>query len=413
MATTVAGRLALGLTRFCALAASYCVWITAFCTAAFTAMPGRLGGLVVFACSLCVAPVADQIGQLIGAAFAGVRVTAIYLGGPPARLSFRLGGTQLGLGIRPGYSIHIAASTPVGRRAATFAAGPLANVLIAVAALALPAPHWATWPAALLFGAVAVVSLIPTSSRGESSAGARLLGLAAEHAAQKDARQLIASPDWIERQGDLDRLLERGQRSAHDAMRVQAIGGLLSTQGRVDELLRFHAQDFRLSQRPAQEAVAAINHLEWRVLLIPDLPLPAADIAAARLEWAVQHSRPDLLPAVKHTLAVARLRQHRFADVEPLCAAALADKSAAERATFLATVAMARQALGQDAAAPLQQALSLDPAAELVGEAAALVRDPAPPDTTAVRAARSEPAATSWRGADRPSYATGPAIPEG
>jgi hypothetical protein len=392
MAASVGGRLALGLARFCALAAGYCVWITAIALAAFTAVPGRLSGLAVFVCGLCLAPVADQLGQLIAAPFAGVRITTIYLGGPPSRVTFRVGGTQLGLGIRPGYSIRIAGSTPPGRRAVTFAAGPLANLLIAVAALSAPAPHWASRPTALLFGGAALMSLIPTHHRGESSTGTLLLELAAEHAAQKHAQRLIAAPDWMQRPGDVDLLLDRCQRSAHDARRVQIIGRLLSQQDRTDELLRLHAQDCRLSRRPASEAVVAVSHLEWRVLLIPGLSVPAADLAAARLEWAVKHSRRDALPAVKHSLAVARLRQHRFADVEPLCTAALADKSAEARATFLATVAMARQALGEDSARPLQEALRLDPAAELVEEAAALLRDPAPPDTvTTVQPAASGP----------------------
>lgn len=394
MAPTVGGRLALGLARFCALAVSYCVWITAIAIAAFTAVPGRLGGLAVFGCGLCLAPVADQLGQLIAAPFAGVRVTTIYLGGPPARVNFRVGGTQLGFGIRPGYSIRIAGSAPPGRRAVTFAAGPLANLLIAVAALVAPAPHWASRPAALLFGGAALMSLIPAHYRGGGSTGTVLLGLAAEHAARKDAQRLIAASDWMER--EVDRLLDRWQRSARDALRVQIIGVLLSQQDRTDELLRFHAQDFRLSRRPAPEAVVAVSHLEWRVLLIPGLSAPAADLAAVRLEWVVKHSCRDALPAAKHSLAVARLRQHRFADVEPLCAAVLADKSADARATSLAAVAIARQALGQDAATLLHQALSLDPAAQLVDEAAALLRDAALPDTVPIVEARRERAAGTF-----------------
>jgi hypothetical protein len=73
---------------------------------------------------------------------------------------------------------------------------------------------------------------------------------------------------------------------------------------------------------------------------------------------------------VRHSLAVARLRQGRAAEVEPLCAGILGEElKPDDRATVLATVAMARRALGQPGRAELDEALSLDPEADLVGEA--------------------------------------------
>jgi hypothetical protein len=76
-------------------------------------------------------------------------------------------------------------------------------------------------------------------------------------------------------------------------------------------------------------------------------------------------------PAVEHSLALARLRQRRFAEVERLCAAGLAgDYGPDARATMLATVALARRALGQPHADLVAAAVSLSAHADLVAEAA-------------------------------------------
>lgn len=61
----------------------------------------------------------------------------------------------------------------------------------------------------------------------------------------------------------------------------------------------------------------------------------------------------------------------------------MASLTASERATVLATVAMARHALGQDFRTPLDQALALDPDADLVGEVHGLVQDSVRPSTAA------------------------------
>jgi hypothetical protein len=70
-------------------------------------------------------------------------------------------------------------------------------------------------------------------------------------------------------------------------------------------------------------------------------------------------------------LALARLRQRRFAEVEPLCKPGLAgNPGPGERATVLATIALARRALGQPYAELVAQAVALSPDADLVAEAA-------------------------------------------
>jgi hypothetical protein len=81
---------------------------------------------------------------------------------------------------------------------------------------------------------------------------------------------------------------------------------------------------------------------------------------------------------VRHTLAVVRLRQGKPADVRRLCAEALGTGlDPDDRATVLATVAMARHQLGSPAFARevLGEAVELDPNADLVPEAVSMLSD--------------------------------------
>jgi len=101
-----------------------------------------------------------------------------------------------------------------------------------------------------------------------------------------------------------------------------------------------------------------------------------ADLAAGRIEWVIDHldeEHPDRrtpLHKARRTLALARLRQRRPEEVQRLCSDALAAKlDADDRATVLATVAMARHALLLSGREQLDEALALDPNATLVGEA--------------------------------------------
>ena len=67
-----------------------------------------------------------------------------------------------------------------------------------------------------------------------------------------------------------------------------------------------------------------------------------ADRAAVRLERLPKFSRPDRQTSLATTLALARPRQGRFAEVEPLCADVLADELEPDkRARVLATVVLA------------------------------------------------------------------------
>src|SRR5258708_18925583 len=117
--------------------------------------------------------------------------------------------------------------------------------------------------------------------------------------------------------------------------------------------------------------------LAWEVLVPQDVPAATVERAAARAQWLVDsHASADSevrRDIARRTLALARLRQGRYDEVEPLCAAALANPKLARRprATVLATVALARQRLGQPYQAMLGEAQSLAPDAELVAETAA------------------------------------------
>lgn len=154
-----------------------------------------------------------------------------------------------------------------------------------------------------------------------------------------------------------------------------SIATLLRRQGRAGELLELHAGFARPAGRYALEQARSLLNVEYNVLLVPDLPPGVLDEAAGRVQWIAasypydKRKEPVHHAAVEHTLAVARLQQGRFADVEPLCAPALAaDVGPDNRATVLATIALARRALGHPYAGLLAEAIALSPDADLVAE---------------------------------------------
>jgi hypothetical protein len=152
---------------------------------------------------------------------------------------------------------------------------------------------------------------------------------------------------------------------------------MLRRQGRVGELLELHNGYELPTGRLASAQARSLHEVEYNLLLVPGLPPAVTDEAAVRVEWilgnypfaAEDASMPR--PAVEHSLALARLRQRRFAEVERLCAAGLADDYGPDaRATMLATVALARRALGQPHADLVAAAVALSAHADLVAEAA-------------------------------------------
>jgi hypothetical protein len=156
-----------------------------------------------------------------------------------------------------------------------------------------------------------------------------------------------------------------------------SLAPMLRRQGRVGELLELHNGYEVPAGRLASAQARSLHEVEYNLLLLPGLPLAVTDEAASRVEWILGHypfagEGPSMpRPAVEHTLALARLRQERFAEVARLCAAGLAgDYGPDARATMLATVALARRALGQPHADLVAEAVALSANADLVAEAA-------------------------------------------
>lgn len=168
--------------------------------------------------------------------------------------------------------------------------------------------------------------------------------------------------------------IQRGDPGARLA--AGRIATVLRRQGRTGELLELHTGFARPAGPWETEEARSLHAVEYNVLLLPDLPAGMLDEAASRLAWVVanhpydQGKEPVRHAALQHTLALARLRQGRFAEVEPLCAPALArDVGPENRATVLATIALARRALGRPHADVLAEAVALCPEADLVAEA--------------------------------------------
>jgi hypothetical protein len=133
----------------------------------------------------------------------------------------------------------------------------------------------------------------------------------------------------------------------------------------------------------ALEQARLLHSVEYSVLLVPGLSAEMIDQAARRVHWVIANYPFDAdngsLPrsAVEHTMALARLRQGRFSEVEPWCASSLASVLRPDdRATVLATIAMARHGLGQPYEEPLAEAVALSPHADLVPEASGRVPSP-------------------------------------
>jgi hypothetical protein len=158
---------------------------------------------------------------------------------------------------------------------------------------------------------------------------------------------------------------------------VGLIAHRLLREGKVAELLELHATLPMPPGRQASRQAWAMHEVECAVLYVPGLPADVVEQAATRVQWVLdnydfsgEHGLA-LKAAALHTLAVARLRQKRFPEVEPLCKPALVGPLSKDaRATVLATVVLARRALGQSYEELLAEAVALGPDADLVAEAA-------------------------------------------
>jgi hypothetical protein len=179
----------------------------------------------------------------------------------------------------------------------------------------------------------------------------------------------------------------RAFRAGDPGARVGAapIAVLLRRQGRVSDLLDLHAGLGAPEGGYSRDEAESVHAVEDSLLLVPGLPPAVVNEAAIRAQWLADNypfngkENPKNRAAIQHTLAVARLRQGRFAEVEPLCGPGLADDHGPDgRASILATVVLARRALGQPHADLLAEAVALSAGADLVVEARSGAESAAP-----------------------------------
>jgi hypothetical protein len=323
---------------------------------------------------IALATTVHELGHLlVGKAF-GAHPAAIYLGGPPSRVRIQLGSVRLHIGTKANGRVlwKNPPSSPIGK-VLTVAAGSLVNLATVPLPLILPIPHPIAMVLAEVFGLYGLSNLAPfgNARMGMVSDGATIFLPRVRRAASFDLNALLAEPDWSARTDVIDDLLLSYRLGLSDMREnFHIIAVLLRKSGRVSEPLALHEDAPVISEPPSEQQLQAVHLLLWNVLTVPDLPRHASLLATRRIEWIIE--RDDTRPAAMlHTLALARFRKGAFAEVEPLCRRLLTDSlSTGERATVLATIALAQHSLGQDARTALDAAMELDASAELVDEAA-------------------------------------------
>lgn len=371
------------------------------------ASPG-LWTLVVWLVVRPAATVVHEAGHAWACLVLGVKISAIYLGNDvPNRPRFTVGKITITLTGRFGGRVEYDGPQSAARNAFITAAGPLANLVVAgTLAVALAAAHSTNgyvMGLACIMAGVGVGNLLPYRPRtGLPTDGARLLatlagGQFAEAVRSRDPNSWLMVNDapramraeYTEFVRDYDGPLqpERTTRwlayyRAKETLAWAAVGHIgrsLRREGRIPELLALDA-DLAMPAGPYVHGLTQATHmLAWEVLLVPGLPPEAIGRAARQAEWVL--STADFEPedpawdreAVQHTLALGRLRQGRYAEAEELCQPILARRNLdhTSRATVLATIALARKALGLPHEQLLAEAVALAPAADLVPEAAA------------------------------------------
>jgi hypothetical protein len=246
--------------------------------------------------------------------------------------------------------------------------------------LLLPIARWAAVYFAVIMAASGISNLIPAKTEdGSLSDGVKLIRARARSRATAEIRELLTAPDWSHQPDSASRLINGWMLDVAAAEEC-----LKQLPGDRDALLRLFAQEWLLPRWPETDFLNVVHALSWKVVAKPDVPAGLADLAGTRVEWVlgqVDKRGGKVRPRpsdVRHTLAVVRLRQGKPADVRRLCADALGtDLDPDDRATVLATVAMARHQLGSPAYARdvLGEALELDPSADLVPEAVSMLGD--------------------------------------
>jgi hypothetical protein len=331
--------------------------------------------------------VAHELGHAAAVRLTGSRVDEIEFGGHWVR--FRVRGVQVSAGLGLGGHVSFD-STRLGPRrlAVVLFAGPAANVLAAPLCFLLPVPRWDAAFIALSVFSSAAWDLVPDTDDLRTD-GAKLTRIPATIRAQAAVRELVTTPDWAMQPGTADTLIEGFRLDVPEAEDI-----LRELSHDPVRLLPFFRQDWTLPDKPEAEVLHIVDVLTWKTLCTSELPAETVELAASRAEWVLAHRPEDCddkriaLHQLQPALALARLRQGRTADVRRLCAGALAaDMEPQERASVLATVAMAKHARLLSGQAELDAALALDPDAPLVPEALATLSN-APALLTADAATR-------------------------
>ena len=346
-----------------------------------------------------------EAGHAVACLALGAQIRAVYLGsGESTWLRFTVSGVKVSLGNPYMGRVEHEIASSVARGAFITAAGSLTNFIVAGALLAAAGPgDRGIAGLALIMAVVGVRGLLPYRARtGRLTDGANLLALLGGQFAaatrRRDAsgwlpldgvpsamrleyREMLLNRDGRPRPERTTKWLTAYyERDTAAWLAVSVIGRALRREGRIAELLALHA-DLPTPTGPLVNELASSTHgLTWEVLLLPDLPAEAANLAVQRVQWVLDNAefKPGYFgwspEAVRHTLALGKLRLGQFAEAEQLCHPILAqgDLDPASRATVLATIALARKALDQPYEDFLTEAVALAPAADLVPEASGM-----------------------------------------
>lgn len=327
--------------------------------------------------------VVHELGHALAVRLAGGRVSAICLFSPPARVTLHVGALPVSFGFRLRGQVEYPGGLSVMREAVVTAAGPLAGTLTAPLWLLLPGSRWLGLYVAFISLTSGLRDFAPGTGEYESD-GYKLFRFPARLRAEADVRDLLGRPDWSLCPDAADRLI-----TGYWLDIPQALACMRDVRTQPDLLLRLYAQPWNLPKRPERDFQKTVHGLSWQVLVIRNLPRELADLASERVEWVLKNidefddDAKSRQANARHTLAVARLRQGKPRKVRSLCEDALArdDLDADDRASVLATLAMAKHARLLSGEEELEEALALDPNADLVAEAVAVLRS-----TTAQRA---------------------------
>lgn len=373
-----------------------CIWGGAWLLGVQSPKQVTASSVVAFAAYFLGAYIAGMVAHELGHALAvhlvGERVLGIQLGGKLGRVTIKLGTVPVSLGLGLGGSVSYRGHRlSAARHVVVLAAGPVANVLAAPVCLLLPVPRFEA--AMLMLGVLAsgLTDLVPgdDDDDGTLSDGSKLWRIRARLRADTDVRGLLADQGWPDRSDAADILINGFRLDVPEA--EDCLDGLTK---QPDELLRMYRQPWTLPAKPERDVTYIVEVLTWKVLCTSELPGDTVNLAESRAQWVLDHldkEHPDNrvpLYSGQQTLALARLRQGRAADVRQLCTAALAaDLEPEDRASVLALVAMARNALLLSGREQLAEALALDPDADLVREAASVLNGG--PDARSVAAAKA------------------------